>query len=50
MTNLTTFFDKNEKLAVYTGVNIHGLYFYIETIGDPTTLTALGQLYNYFGT
>ena len=39
MTYLITLLDKNGKLAVYSGENIHGLYCYLEMIGAPTTLT-----------
>ena len=34
MTYLITFLDNNRKYAVYTGVNIHELYRYLEIIGD----------------
>ena len=42
MTELITLLDNNEKSAVYTGVNIHELYRYLEIIGDSTTLTTSG--------
>ena len=48
MTDIITFLDKNEKKAVYTGVDIHGLYRYLEIIGSPTTLTTSGQRSNNF--
>ena len=43
-----TFIDKNGKYDVYTGVNIHVIYFYIEMIGAPTTLTPSVQHYHHF--
>ena len=49
MTYLTKFLDNNVKLAVYTGVNIHGLYCYLEIIGAPTTLTTSGHRSHHFG-
>ena len=39
MTDLITLLEKNGKYDVYTGGDIHGIYRYIEMIGDPTTLT-----------
>ena len=39
MTDLTASLDNNEKSAVYTGGDIHGIYSYLEIIGAPTTLT-----------
>ena len=50
MKDLITLFDNNEKSAVYTGVNIHGLYSYIDIIVTPTTLTTSGQHSYHFGT
>ena len=38
MKYLIKFPDKNRKLAVYTGGNIHGLYRYLEIIVYPMTL------------
>ena len=49
MVDLITFLDNNGNLDVYTGVNIHGFYCYLEIIGDPTTLTTSGHLSHYFG-
>ena len=49
MTDLSTFPDNNQKLAVYTGGDIRGLYRYIEIIGSPTTMTASGQRSHNFG-
>ena len=37
-----------EKPAVYTRVNIHGLYCYIEIIGAATALTTSGHCSNSF--
>ena len=48
MTDLLTFFDNNGKYAVYTGVDIHGIYPYLEMIGSPTTLTTSGQSSHHF--
>ena len=48
MKYLTTYLDNNGKSAVYTGVNIHGLYLYLEIIGSPTKLTTSGQQFNHF--
>ena len=48
MTYLITFLDKNVISDVYTGVNIHGLYRYLEMIGDTTTFTTSGQRYHHF--
>ena len=50
MIDLVTFLDNNGKYAVYTGVNIHGLYCYLEIIGAPTTLTTSSQCSHNFGT
>ena len=50
MTDLTTFLDKNGKSAVYTGVNIHGTYRYLQMIGSPTTLTTSSQRSHHYGT
>ena len=44
MTDLTKFLDNNGKYAVYTGGDIHGIYWYIEMIVSPTTLTTSGQI------
>ena len=41
MIYLITFLDNNGNSAVYTGVNVHGLYLYIEIIGSPTTSLSL---------
>ena len=49
MKYLITLLDNNVKSVIYTGENIHGLYFHLETIGDPTNLTSSGQLYHHFG-
>ena len=49
MTGLITFHDDNGKNSVYTGGDIHGIYRYIEMIGDPTTLTTSVQRSNHFG-
>ena len=50
MTDLIKLIDNNRKSAVYTGVNIHGIYSYLEMIWDPTTLTTSGQRSHHFGT
>ena len=49
MTYIITFLDNNRKYAVYTGGYIHGIYRYLEIIGDPTTLTTSGQRSHNFG-
>ena len=42
VTDLITLLDKNVKLDIYVGLNIHGLYCYLEIIGDTTNLTYSG--------
>ena len=49
MTYLIAFIENNEKLAVYTGGNICGLYHYLEMIGASTTLTTSVWLSHHFG-
>ena len=39
ITDLITFLENNGRSDVYTGGDIHGIYRYLEMIGDPTTLT-----------
>ena len=48
MTDLITFLDNNKKISVYKGVNIHGLYRYLEMIGSPTTLNTPVQCSRHF--
>ena len=49
MTYIITFLDNNGKLAVYTGINIYGLYSYLEIIEAPTTLTtSVQRSHNFF--
>ena len=48
MTYIITFLDNNRKSAVYTGGDIHDIYRYLETIGDPTTLTTSDQRSHHF--
>ena len=48
MTDLITFPEKNGKLAIYTGGDIHGIYCYLEIIGSPTTLTSSGKSSHHF--
>ena len=43
MTYLITFPDNNVKSASYTRGNINGIYFYLEMIEFPITLTTSGQ-------
>ena len=50
MTYLITFLENNEKYAVYTGVNNHGIYRYLYIIRAPTILTTSGQSSHNFGT
>ena len=49
MTDLITFPDKNGKSAVYEGGDIHGIYRYLEMIGDPTTLNTSGHRSHHLG-
>ena len=49
MTDLITFLDNNIKSLICTGVNILGLYRYLEMIGYPTTLTTSDQISHHFG-
>ena len=49
MTYLITFLENNRKSSVYTGGEIHGIYRYLDMIGDPTKLTTSGQRSNHFG-
>ena len=49
MIDIITFLDNNVKSGVYTGGYIHGIYRYLEIIGDPTTLTTSGQSSHHFG-
>ena len=48
MTDLIKFLDNNEKYAVYTGWDIHGIYRYLDTIGAPTLLNTSGQSSHHF--
>ena len=48
MTDLVTFIDNKVKSAVYDGGDIHGIYRYLEIIGDPTTLTTSGHSSHHF--
>ena len=48
MTDLITFLDNNGKSAVYTGGDIHGIYYYLDMIVAPTTLTTSGQRSHHF--
>ena len=49
MKDIVTFLYNNVKLAVYTVVNIYGIYWYPEIIGSPTTFTTSGQRSRDFG-
>ena len=49
MTDLITLLDKSGKFAIYDGGDIHGIYRYIEMVGDPTTLTTTVHLSHHFG-
>ena len=49
MTDLITFLDNNRKLAIYTWVNIYGIYCNLEIIGYPNTLNISGQRSHNFG-
>ena len=48
MIDITTLIINNGKYAVYTGGDIHGIYFYLDMIGAPTTLTTSGQRSHHF--
>ena len=49
MTYLVTLLDNNGKSDVYTGDNIHGIYRYLEMIGDTNILSTSGQISHHFG-
>ena len=49
MTDLITFLDNNRKSSVYEGLDIHGIYSYLEIIGAPTALTTSGHRSHHFG-
>ena len=49
MTDLITFIHKNGKSADYDGGDIHGIYRYLEIIGDPTIFNTSSQRSNNFG-
>ena len=49
MAYLITFLDNNRKSTVYTGADIHGIYRYLEMIGDRTKFTTSGQRCHNFG-
>ena len=49
MTDIIKFLENKGKLYVYTRVNIHVLYRYIEIIGSPKTLTTSDQRSHNFG-
>ena len=48
MTDLIILIDNNGKYDVYKGGDIHGIYWYLEMIGDPTTLTTSVQRSHHF--
>ena len=50
MRYIITFLDNSVKYAICRGGKIYGLYFYLEMIGSPTTLTTSGQCSDNFGT
>ena len=50
MTYIITFLDNRVKLAIYTGVNIHVVYPYIEIILAPNKLTSPVHSSHHFGT
>ena len=49
MKDLTTFLYNNIKPVIDKGENIHGLYSYLEMIGDPTRFTSSVYILNTFG-
>ena len=50
MADIIKFLYNNRKLETNIEENIHGIYHYLENIGDPTTLTTSVQHSNYFST
>ena len=48
MTYFIKFLYKNGKSSVYTGVDIRGIYCYLEIIVSPTTLTTSGHCSHHF--
>ena len=48
MEYLITLINNNGNFSVYIGKNVHGLYWYIEIIGSPTTLSNSGQRSHMF--
>ena len=50
MTSIIKSPNNNEKLAVCTGVNINGIYRYLEIIESLNTLTTSGHSSHHFGT
>ena len=48
MKDLITFLDNNIKSSIYTRVDIHGIYLYLDMIVDPTSLTTSGQRFHHF--
>ena len=49
MTDTVKLPENNGKPAVYTGVNINGLYSYLEMVGSPTKFTTSCQWSHNFG-
>ena len=49
MTDLVKLLDNNKKSDVYTWGNINGMYCYLDTIGNPTTLTTQFHISHHFG-
>ena len=48
MKDLIIFLDNNGKSSIYTGGDINGLYFCLEMIGSPNTLTTSGHHSHHF--
>ena len=48
MTDIITFLGNNVKSAISIGGDIHGVYRYLEMIGNSTTLTTSGQRSHHF--
>ena len=46
--DLIKYLDHHGKYVYYSGSDIHDLYYNLDTIGYPTTLTYQGYYYHYF--
>ena len=48
MTYIITFLDNKVKSDIYAVGDIHGIYRYLDMIGDPTKFTTSGQCFHHF--